>query len=225
MLSNHDNLRHRTRYDRAAARRSEARARSAAVLLSTLRGTPFVYQGDEFGLTEADIPEKRRVDPGGRDGCRAPVSWGASPDHGWPTRAGARTWLPLPPEADVRNRDTDAAGPNSILHLYRRAIALRRATPALARGAFESLNVPNGVLGFRRAHDGDVVVVVLVNFGGEAVDVGLPGLVGATVALASDDPTPRQVFTGVLGPDPAVVVWPRAVSEPSGMVHPTGPAS
>jgi len=233
VLSNHDNPRHRTRYDRAAARagedgtttarRSEARARSAAVLLLTLRGTPFVYQGDELGLTDADIPDDRRVDPGGRDGCRAPIPWDASPDHGWPTRPGSQTWLPMPPESGVRNRESEAADPGSILHLYRRAIALRRVTPALTRGYFELLDAPDGVLGFRRQHDGDAVVV-LVNFSDEVVDVGLPGLIGATVALASDDPTPRQVFTGELAPDRAVVVRPLAVVDSTGTAS-TGTAS
>ena len=75
VLSNHDNPRHRSRYDSAARsrgepadvteRRSELRARSAAVLLLTLRGTPFVYQGEELGLVDAFIPPERAVDPGG----------------------------------------------------------------------------------------------------------------------------------------------------------------
>ena len=155
VLSNHDNPRHRTRYDRAAARsgedadttarRSEARARAAAVLLLTLRGTPFVYQGEELGLADADIPDDRRVDPGGRDGCRAPVPWDSAPDHGWPTRPGVATWLPMAPDADRRNRASEVADPSSMLQLYRRAIALRRAVPALTRGSFELLETPDGV--------------------------------------------------------------------------------
>ncbi|MEY2472770.1 MAG: alpha-glucosidase [Actinomycetota bacterium] len=67
VLSNHDNPRHRTRYG------SEARARAAAVLLLTLRGTPFLYAGEELGLEDAVV--ERQVDPGGRDGCRAPIPW------------------------------------------------------------------------------------------------------------------------------------------------------
>ena len=110
VLSNHDNPRHRTRYDRSAAarrggpgrrpaRRSEARARAAAVLLLTLRGTPFLYQGEELGLLDAVIPADRRVDPGGRDGCRAPIPWDGGGDHGWPGVGDAGTWLPFPPDA------------------------------------------------------------------------------------------------------------------------------
>jgi len=215
VLSNHDNPRHRTRYDRAAAhagedaatnaRRSEARARAAAVLLLTLRGTPFVYQGEELGLADADIGDDRRVDPGGRDGCRAPVPWDAGADHGWPTRPGSATWLPMAPEADVRNRASEAADPSSVLQLYRRAIAVRRATPALTRGAFALLDVPDGVLGYRREVDGDAVEV-LVNFTGASVGLGDPGVVGAELVLASDHTGPSDGFTGVLGPDQAVVI-------------------
>ena len=215
VLSNHDNPRLRTRYDRAAARagedpatavrRSEARARAAAVLLLTLRGTPFVYQGDELGLADAEIPDGRAVDPGGRDGCRAPIPWDATPDHGWPTRPGVTPWLPLAPEPDVRNRASQAADPASVLHLYRRAIAVRRATPALVRGSFEPLDVPAGILGYRRSCDDDTVEV-LVNFGGDPVDLGDPDSVGAQVVLASDGPVPVDGFSGVLAPDQAVVI-------------------
>lgn len=215
VLSNHDNPRHRTRYDRAAARagedaatrgrRSEARARAAAVLLLTLRGTPFVYQGDELGLTDADIAPDRVVDPGGRDGCRAPIPWDATPDHGWPTRPGARTWLPLAAGADLANRATETADPSSVLHLYRRAIALRRTSPALTRGDFRLRDAPDGVLAYRR-QAGDEVVHVLVNFTGDAVDVEDATLVGATVVLASDEAEPTGGFTGVLGPDQALVL-------------------
>ncbi len=152
VLSNHDNPRHRTRYDRAAARagedpavtarRSEARARAAAVLLLTLRGTPFVYQGDELGLEDADIPEDRAVDPGGRDGCRALLPWDGI---GRPRVAGGRRghapgcrW---PRRPTSRNRAAQRADPDSILHLYRRAIAVRKAAPALALGSFDRVAV------------------------------------------------------------------------------------
>ena len=99
VLSNHDNQRHRTRYG------SEARARAAAVLLLTLRGTPFLYAGEELGLEDAVVPEERQVDPGGRDGCRAPIPWEPGPAHGWPTDD---PWLPWPPDADARNVQSSA---------------------------------------------------------------------------------------------------------------------
>jgi alpha-glucosidase len=70
VLSNHDNPRHRTRYGGSAGR-----ARAAAVLLLTLRGTPFLYAGEELGLEDAVIAPDDMIDPGGRDGCRAPIPW------------------------------------------------------------------------------------------------------------------------------------------------------
>jgi alpha-glucosidase len=215
VLSNHDNPRHRTRYDRSAARagedrattlrRSEARARAAAVLLLTLSGTPFVYQGDELGLVDADIPADRQVDPGGRDGCRAPLPWDGSDDHGWPTAPGTTTWLPLAPEADIRNRVAQRDDPRSMLHLYRRAIATRRATPELVLGSCTPVASPEGTLAFRRVL-GDATCTVLVNFGGDPVDTTPLGLAGSEVLLVSDDPAPVARFSGVLGADQAVVV-------------------
>src|SRR5260221_4217343 len=119
VLSNHDNPRHRTRYG------SEARARAAAVMLLTLRGTPFMYAGEELGLEDAVIPTARVVDPGGRDGCRAPIPWTGAADHGWDV---TDPWLPWPPEPELRNAEALRADEGSILHLYRRILAARRAS-------------------------------------------------------------------------------------------------
>ena len=138
VLSNHDNPRHRTRYG------TEARARAAAVLLLTLRGTPFLYAGEELGLEDAEIPPSAKLDPGNRDGCRAPIPWDGSPEHGW--AGGAHPWLPWPPEPDHRNMEALQADPSSILHLYRRLLAARRASPALQTGSWAARPAP-----YRRA--------------------------------------------------------------------------
>jgi alpha-glucosidase len=146
VLSNHDQPRHRTRFGG-----SEARARAAAVLELTLRGTVFVYAGDELGLLDATVTGDRVRDPGGRDGCRAPIPWDASPTHGWATDD---PWLPWPPEPDVRNvasLDDDA---DSILHLYRRLIELRRSVPALNHGDLTLLDTPPGLVSYARTTDG-----------------------------------------------------------------------
>src|SRR6185369_8150445 len=146
VLSNHDNSRHRTRYG------TEARARAAAVLLLTLRGTVFIYAGEELGLEDAVVPPERVRDPGGRDGCRAPIPWTSAPDHGWGV---VDPWLPWPPEADLRNAATLREDPTSIAHLYRRLLAARRASPALQLGTWSPLPTPADVLGYVREHDGD----------------------------------------------------------------------
>jgi alpha-glucosidase len=152
VLSNHDVPRHRNRYGG-----SEAAARAAAVLLLTLPGTPFLYQGEELGLTDATVPPERVVDPGGRDGCRAPLPWEPGSGHGW----GVEPWLPFPPEADVRNVASLRADPGSILHHYRDLLARRRATSALQSGGLVWVDAAEGVLAYRRTHpDGDVLVAI-----------------------------------------------------------------
>jgi alpha-glucosidase len=173
VLSNHDNPRHRTRYGG-----SEARARAAAVLLLTLRGTPFVYAGEELGLLDAEVPEDHRHDPAGRDGCRAPIPWDATATHGW---TDDEPWLPWPPETDRRNVATERADDGSILHLYRDLLALRRATRALQLGDLHLLDGPEGVLVYRRHLEGDATdggadhVVVAVNFTDAPVAVDVTG--------------------------------------------------
>jgi alpha-glucosidase len=221
VLSNHDNVRHRDRYDRAAAaggedvvtagRRSEARARAAAVLLLTLRGTPFLYQGEELGLVDAVIPPEDRVDPGGRDGCRAPIPWNGAPDHGWPTADGAGPWLPFPPASRHRNHADLKDDDSSILHLYRRLIDLRHRTPALSRGELDLLDLPDGLLGYRRTSGGESWVVV-INFTDRAIEIGTDqaaSLAGRSVELTSDGGGEGGPFDGRLDADRAVVLRPR----------------
>ncbi len=195
-LSNHDNPRHRTRYG------SEARARAAAVLLLTLRGVPFLYYGEELGLEDAMVPPDRVVDPGGRDGCRAPLPWDASPGHGWP---GAEPWLPWPPDPESRNVARLRSDQSSILNLYRRLTAARRASPALGTGSVGLLPSPEGVLAYER-REGDDVRVVLVNFGRGPADVALAGR--WVVEVDSDDAGEGGAFAGPVAGDGAVLLRP-----------------
>ena len=196
VLSNHDNRRHRTRYG------SEARARAAAVLLLTLRGTPFLYAGEELGLEDADVPPERVVDPGGRDGCRAPIPWTADAPHGW---AGAEPWLPWPPEPGARSVAAERDDRSSVLHLYRRLLAERHASPALTLGDCTLLDAPDGVLAYERA-EGDDRRVVLVNFTDEAVPVDATG----AVRVSSDGAGEGAPFTGLLAASGAVILDPSA---------------
>ncbi|MEZ5142791.1 MAG: alpha-amylase family glycosyl hydrolase [Acidimicrobiales bacterium] len=198
VLSNHDNVRHRTRYGGG-----EARARAAIVLLLGLRGTPFLYAGEELGLEDAVVPPERVLDPGGRDGCRAPIPWDGSPGHGWAT---PDPWLPWPPDADHRHADALQRDPASILHLYRRLLAVRRTSRSLHAGSLELLAADHAapeVVGWVRHADGDQPRTVLVNFGDAAA--GVDGVTG-TVEVASDGVGEGERFTGVLGPGQAIIV-------------------
>ena len=99
-----------------------------------------------------------------------------------------------------------------MLHLYRRLLGLRHATPALTHGALTLLEAPEGVLAYRRG-DGPGACAVWINMTGDPVEVAGPGAGGVavpgaegTVLLASDDPDADGPFTGRLGPDAAVVI-------------------
>jgi alpha-glucosidase len=176
VLSNHDQPRIRTRLGG-----SEARARAAAVLVLTLRGTPFLYAGEELGLEDAVVAPDRVVDPGGRDGCRAPLPWTRDDDgHGWP----APPWLPWPPQPAARSVEAQREDPGSIIHLVRAALALRRRSPALRRGTLVLLDdVPGGVLAYERADGGDLRRV-WINFG--PGEVALPDGWSAELTTAGD---------------------------------------
>ena len=122
--------RHRTRYG------SEARARAAAVLLLGLRGTPFLYAGEELGLEDAVVPAARVLDPGGRDGCRAPIPWERGRDPRLEHRrslaaVAARRRAPQRRRAARRSRVDPAPLPAAA----RRAPRLARVARGLLRAA------------------------------------------------------------------------------------------
>jgi alpha-glucosidase len=192
VLSNHDNIRHLTRYG------SEARARAAAFLTLGLKGTPFLYAGEELGLPDAEIPEDRVVDPGGRDGCRAPIPWTPAEDHGW----GPDPWLPFPDAADA---ETLRADETSILHLYRRLLAARRGSPALLTGDQQVLDAPDGLLAWERSSGSDRRLVA-VCFADAPVEVDLDG--SWIVEVSSTGSGEDAPFDGVLPGDSAVILRP-----------------
>jgi alpha-glucosidase len=197
-LSNHDYSRHRSRYGG-----SEDIARAAAVLLLTLRGTPFLYQGEELGLEDALVLPSAALDPGGRDGCRAPVPWEAGPGAGWPVDG---AWLPLPPDAQARSAAVMRDSAGSILHLYRSLIALRRSSPALVSGDLVLLDVgAESVVAYRRSA-GEDVRVVLVNFSAASARPVLEGSWSVAVASWSGGAAGR--WDGVLPGLGAVVLQP-----------------
>ncbi len=162
VLSNHDNPRHRSRYG------SDESARAAAVVSLTVRGTPFLYAGEELGLTDAEIPEERVVDPGGRDGCRAPIPWGTDGDlqsgRGW----GEAPWLPFPANAAGRDVASQTTDDDSMLALYQELLRIRRDSEALRVGTMELAALDGSVLRYRR-RAGDESATVVVNLGDEPV--------------------------------------------------------
>ena len=182
--SNHDAGRLATRW----AGGDEARARAALMMLLTLRGTPFLYYGDELAMPDGEVPEAAERDPVGRrtgdrsrnrDGCRTPMQWTAAPGAGF-TAAGVDPWLPIG-DAAARNVEAQRADPGSVLHLVRDLIALRRS---FAQGAYATLPAPDGAWAWRR---GEAVVVALNLSGAEVALGGVPaGEVAISTSRARD---------------------------------------
>ncbi|MBM3135031.1 MAG: DUF3459 domain-containing protein [Chloroflexi bacterium] len=178
VLSNHDQTRHISRY--AAGRCTEARAKVAATMLLTLRGTPFLYYGEELGLREGRIPRAEIVDPPGkrywplykgRDGCRTPMPWNDQPNAGF---TAGRPWLRVNPDYRQVNVAAESQNPDSLLHFYRRLIRLRKTSPALRRGSYRPLIPrPTGCLAYLR-ETAEQTVLVGLNFRRRPGTIPLP---------------------------------------------------
>jgi glycosidase len=143
VLSNHD-------FPRLATRFGRENVRAAALLLLTLPGAAFVYQGEEIGMADGpggDPP----IDRAGRDGIRHPMQWDGGPEGGF-TTSGTRPWLPVVDAAE-RNVADQRDDPGSLLALYRELIALRGT---LGEG-LALIEAGEGVLAYRR---GDQLVAI-----------------------------------------------------------------
>jgi alpha-glucosidase len=159
------------------------RARALALILLALPGAAYIYNGQELGLPNVDdLPDEALQDPiwersgrtvRGRDGCRVPMPWTTGANLGF-TRARATPWLPIPKEWSALSVAAQHASADSMLSLYRHALAARRASPALGRGELRWVSgeaEADEVLVFDMVGPEQVVRVVL-NLSGAAV--GLP---------------------------------------------------
>ncbi len=198
VLSNHDVVRHVTRY--GGGELGARRARAAALLMLALPGGAYIYQGEELGLPEVtDIPDRLKrcpaflrsggTDPG-RDGCRVPLPWSTgTPSLGF--GAGAATWLPQPPEWKALTAERQAADPSSMLQLYRAALTHRsRSVPPAATGLTWLPSAPE-VLAFRRGPG----FVCVVNVGDAPAPLPA-GIDPGSLLLASDPSTAGDVLPG-----------------------------
>jgi alpha-glucosidase len=181
MLSNHD-------FSRIGSRIGEDQQRVAAMLLLTLPGTAFVYQGDEIGMLDGpggDPPEDRH----GRDPARHPMQWSSDPAGGFST---GTAWLP-PADPAARSVAGQTGDPGSVLELYRALIRLRRTLS----GPLEIVEAdPGGLLVYRR---GDAVVAL--NLGEGEVRADLPGEVRLATA-PSVNPGRLRTGQGVVAREP-----------------------
>jgi len=178
-FSNHDIVRAISRFGRGSD--SDARARLLAMLLLTLRGTPFIYYGEEIGMKELRLPRRLLRDPvgkkwypfhRGRDGCRSPMQWKGGHAAGFTS---GDPWLPIGPEAERRNVAFQDKDPRSLLNFYRRLIWLRKEQPALITGSYRSVveGVPGDCYAYLREDKGKRLLVAL-NFAARRRKLCLP---------------------------------------------------
>jgi alpha-glucosidase len=209
-LANHDHPRPATRYAGQPGS-GERRSRLATMLVTTLRGTPFIYQGEELGLPDAEVPPARVVDLDGRDPERAPLPWAPPSVAG--EGAGFTTgipWLPLVQEAERLNVVTQAKDPFSTLTFARRLTRLRRELGALQGGAQRSVDAAPELFCFTRELDDERFLVAL-NFTSSDVPLALREDLGRTalVELSTDlTREPGEVELGdlALGPDEGLLL-------------------
>jgi len=166
--SNHDMSRFPTRW----AKGSASKARAALLMLLTLRGTPVLYQGDEIGMTDVTLGESDLRDPvgvrfwpayAGRDPVRTPMPWTRS---GGFTGAGVASWLPLG-DASAANVEDQRGDPSSMMWLAHDLIDLRRRTPDLQTGPYQSLSAPPDAWAWQRGEG----VIVGLNLSDAAVTI------------------------------------------------------
>ncbi len=207
VFSNHDQVRSMSRYAKRGD--AEKRARIVALLLLTMRGTPFVYYGEEIGMSNGRIRRSEIQDPvgkkywpfnGGRDGERTPMQWTAAGGAGF---TAGRPWLPMGDTCRGVNVEAQRADPGSLLSWYRELIALRRKSAALLRGSVFFLESGRDVLAYLR-EEGDERLLVALNFSSSARPF-IPALGKPAAALLSTHRRKGELLDGTMRPYEASV--------------------
>jgi len=212
VLGNHDR-------PRVASRVGQDQTRVAAMLLLTLRGTPTLYYGDEIGMHQVAIAPDQVRDPFeknvpgigvGRDGCRTPMQWDASPYAGFST---GTPWLPLSDDFLRENVVNLEADTRSILNLYRTLIDLRKKLPALAAGDYVPIAAQGDLLLYRR-QSGAAAVVIALNLGAAPISIASDAIgFGGEILLSTLLDRQGEKITGELdlrGNEGVIIAAPAA---------------
>jgi alpha-glucosidase len=176
VMSNHDLPRAASRYSRTE---NDFQAKLAMTLLLTLRGTPFLYYGEEIGMRDISLKRSEILDPPGRkywpiykgrDSCRSPMQWN---DGAYAGFSNTQPWLPVHPDFTQRNVAVQQADPDSMFNFTKKLLRLRREIPALVRGDFVPLETPQGMLAYLRRTE-EQSVLVRMNFSKRRINLSQP---------------------------------------------------
>ena len=208
-FSNHDVARVASRF---GGEGRPGRARMLLALVLSLRGTPFLYQGEELGLPQADVPFERLRDPEairfypeglGRDGCRTPMPWSHQAPHGG--FSGAEPWLPVDPRHEALAVDRQEGDEGSTLSAARALLAFRREHAALRTGGMDFWEAGPTVCAFTREGDGQRIAC-LFNLGAEDAVVADERLAGGQDVTPTPMGGALEGAAARLGPDGALFV-------------------
>ncbi len=178
-LSNHDVIRSATRWTKGCSNPS-AKVKAMLTLMMTSRCSPCLYQGEELGLPEADVPFESLQDPfgiefwpeyKGRDGCRTPMAWENKDNLGF---TDGKPWLPFEKKHQVLAASEQQDSPDSILNFTRKLIAWRTNHTALKNGAIEWITSDENLLVFKRVSD-DEELTISINLTEHPIIVPLKG--------------------------------------------------
>jgi alpha-glucosidase len=207
-ISNHDVERVVSRWGNRESPRHLATQLTA--LVCSLRGSVCIFQGEELGLSQADVPFSVLQDPygiafwpnfKGRDGCRTPMPWSTAAHAGF---SDADPWLPVSPDhlplaVAVQERDA-----GSTLHAFRRFMRWRQALPVLQRGDIEFIAATESVLVFKRRLDGDGILAAF-NLSSEPQSLELNGVHAGPLLSGHGMPEGELVGNRLLLPDHGVL--------------------
>lgn len=214
-LSNHDQPRACSRYGKK--NQIIPRARVAAALLLTLRGTPFLYYGEEIGMRDTRIPRSRLQDPvgirywplnPGRDPARTPMQWDGSPNAGFST---GEPWLPVNDNYPQLNVTAQKNDENALLEWYRKLLKLRRTLPVLQSGSYQPVMSGSDLFVYERRMDGERVLIAL-NFTNKIKTLQLPDI-ERWQTLLGDPSITGQILVGphiTLAPYAVLIACPEA---------------
>jgi alpha-glucosidase len=165
VLNNHDNPRSTTRYRMGE---DDRKAKLAAFMLLTLRGTPFLYYGEEIGMRDIHLSRHEILDPPGRkywpfyvgrDGCRSPMQWNGKEHAGF---SESLPWLPVHPDYLTRNVENQSGDPDSLLCFYQNLLRFRKENPVLQNGNWNlQVTADRNLMVYDRQNEEDWLRIVL----------------------------------------------------------------